>query len=855
MIPNIVKGRGVSGALKYVLSEGHVEKKEEAVTYALMRAAGDPPTKTYKELAANDISRAEILGGQNFGFEVRDARTVELARRMMEWNGHPDNQGSKTRKCEIDCFHAMLNWEPGEKPDKAEQLDAANGFLKALGMENAQAVFVAHHDKDHHHLHIVASRIDPASGKTYSQKDDFSIAQAWGVQWDRAHGIERESGLHSVAGMVERRDYDGLLDHFTKDRPTFLAPTVNHAMRLGGLNDEQKAGFRAELMAHPSIVPLRDHAEGDVTRYTTRDILKSEMRAMRDAATLDADKAHGIAAQKIERIAEQFTLKPEQAAAARHMTDEAGLSILWGEAGTGKSHTLKAARTAYEEDGAKVIGLSWTNKVIQDMRANGFENCDTVTRQLNALRKGKTQWDENTVIVVDEAAMLSSKALGDVLSHAARAGAKVILAGDDAQLNSIEPGGLFGKLREQFGAATLTEVQRTTDADQQRAFNSMHSGDFKTALEIFDSKGAILWTEKQSAAQEQMAAAYAAAVEAAPEKSRFMFAYTNKDVAALNEQARELHKARGDLGEDVMLKTAYGPQAYATGDRIQFTGNAWTQEARESGLVNGRVGTVEAVEIDKQGRAHMTVALDSGENAQRVTFTIGEDARGGEFNSFKRGYAGTIYKGQGATLDESFVLADDKWRSSAAYVAMSRHRESLHVFTSRECFDDLTDMARSFARSDGKDAAISYVIDNATLLDLAAEIAAERHAGNDAGQTVAPAGDREQVSENAPGSSVASEAVADAAESAVGEALEIVAEGAGKAIEALASLFDGGGSPPKKAKPRKRDRVEEFLDAEKAAREQRKAAHQELTRLFGQEVSEEEGKDIARDRGGGISRD
>src|SRR5271163_1139826 len=113
MIPVVVKGRGVTGALRYVMSEGHVEKKEEAVTYALMRAIGEPPTKTYKQLAEGEESRATILGGQNFGFEVHDARTVELARRMMEWSGKAENQASKGRKCEVDCLHLMLNWEPG----------------------------------------------------------------------------------------------------------------------------------------------------------------------------------------------------------------------------------------------------------------------------------------------------------------------------------------------------------------------------------------------------------------------------------------------------------------------------------------------------------------------------------------------------------------------------------------------------------------------------------------------------------------------------------------------------------------------------------------------------------------------
>ena len=43
--------------------------------------------------------------------------------------------------------------------------EAAQGFLKAVGMEKAQAVFIAHNDTDQAHIHIVASRIDPETGR------------------------------------------------------------------------------------------------------------------------------------------------------------------------------------------------------------------------------------------------------------------------------------------------------------------------------------------------------------------------------------------------------------------------------------------------------------------------------------------------------------------------------------------------------------------------------------------------------------------------------------------------------------------------------------------------------------------
>src|SRR5208282_4115567 len=150
MIPHIVKGKGITGALAYVMGQGN-----------------DRETKQRKTLADGQESRAQIVGGQNFGFEIDGKESLELARRGMEWNALPDNQASRGRKCEKDALHASLSWEKGQNPTADEMTAAAQGYLKALGMEKAQAVFIAHDDTEQKHLHIVASRIDPTTGKTF----------------------------------------------------------------------------------------------------------------------------------------------------------------------------------------------------------------------------------------------------------------------------------------------------------------------------------------------------------------------------------------------------------------------------------------------------------------------------------------------------------------------------------------------------------------------------------------------------------------------------------------------------------------------------------------------------------------
>src|SRR5271168_1606969 len=700
MIPKIVTGSGITGALAYVMGQGN-----------------DAQTGKRLELVPGETSRATIIGGQNFGFEIENAADLELARRIMEYQGLPQNQAGKTRKLDNDCYHASLSWGLGQKPSDEEMLQAGQEFLKAVGLEKARAVFVAHDDTDHKHIHVVASRIDPETGRSLRMDYDKKAAQKWALEWERAHGQQRtpEQGknLHALIDGIEKRDAQAVLSHVTRDKPTFQAWELNRALGYGDLTDADKAAFRKDILSQKNVIGLSDTRDAAVSRYTTVEALAPEMALMSDAGKLKDQHHHAVRAANVDKAITDFTLKPEQVEALRHLTEANGLGILWGEAGTGKSHTLKAVRAVYEAEGYDVRGLSWTNDVVEQMRGDGFKNASTIAREFDALDKGRTSWTRNTVIIVDEAAMISTEALGKLASAASHAGAKLILAGDDAQLASIERGGTFETLRQKHGAAILSDVQRVKNVAEQKAWGEMHKGDFRPALEIADKAGNIHWSTRQSDTLKRMAERYTSDVQATPDKKRFMFALTNADVATLNAHARTLHKARGDLGADHALKTATGEQQFAEGDRIQFTGNGRTKEEKRAGLVNGRVGTIAGIEILDDGKPRVTVTLDqrSGEKPQQVSFTVGEDARAGEFDKFKHGYAGTIYRGQGRTLDEVYVGHSAQWRKSASYVALTRHREAVHIFAARETVKDLDAMAHGMARADNKRAASAYFID------------------------------------------------------------------------------------------------------------------------------------------------
>jgi len=525
---------------------------------------------------------------------------------------------------------------------------------------------------------------------------------------DEAAARAERQAERELSAAVRTFEPGKILDALTVRRSTFTRGELERLLRPEIADRKERAEAATLILARPEVVGLKEMADGSVTRYTTRAVLAAERAVMADAAKLDGMSRYGLTDwHRAEALDRHAHLDHEQRAAFDQATGTSGLSMIAGEAGTGKSTTMGAIRDAYEGAGFRVIGLSWTNAVAQDMRADGFKDASTIASELMRVEKGSSVWDDRTVLMVDEAAMLSTKHLAALMTQARASGAKVILTGDDAQLASIERGGMFGALVQEHGAAVLRTVRRITDAEERRAWNQMHEGNFRPALDLFDRKGAIHWAQTGGDARAALVAKYSADMAAEPDKSRFVFANSNAEVAALNADLRALHRERGQLGEDHLLYGTDGRANYAKGDRIMFTASAMTAPARDAGFINGAAGTIQEIE----GR-RVTVALDglSGHKPRLVVFTVGDNTEAGEFNSFRHGYAGTIYKGQGRTLDQTYVLHSASMGASSSYVGLSRHRESVSIFTTRgtDTWMMATGGADALTPEQRKSAAASY---------------------------------------------------------------------------------------------------------------------------------------------------
>ena len=200
-----------------------------------------------------------------------------------------------------------------------------------------------------------------------------------------------------------------------------------------------------------------------------------------------------------------------------------------------------------------------------------------------------------------------------------------------------------------------------------------------------------------------------------------ILAYTRADVRDLNEKARAELRAAGDLrSADQMVQTERGARAFAAGDRIMFQKNerGLGGDGRGHGGVavkNGTLGTVLEV---ASGGERLTVRLDGqekGKAGQAVTFYTRDYAH------IDHGYAATVHKAQGVTVDRAHVLATPHMGRHAAYVGLTRHRDGVVLHYAREDFASPAALARVLGRERAKDTTLDYDRDREDLVRRYAE--------------------------------------------------------------------------------------------------------------------------------------
>ncbi|BAV65669.1 conjugal transfer relaxase TraA [Sphingobium cloacae] len=461
-------------------------------------------------------------------------------------------------------------------------------------------------------------------------------AQRMGERGLESERIEDHRAIAQRNGERIIADPRVALDAITHQQATFT--TRDLAMFIYRHSDGKDQYDRAmsAVRASPDLIALGKDGHGD-DRFTSREMIETEQRLQRASELMAERERHRVdekdrAAALANAEGRGLVLTGEQRAAFDHVTGERGLSVVVGYAGTGKSAMLGVAREAWERSGFEVRGAA-----LSGIAAEGLENGSgiasrTIASMEHSWAQGRDMLTARDVLVIDEAGMVGTRQMERVLSHAADAGAKVVLVGDPQQLQAIEAGAAFRAINERHGGVEITEVRRQHEEWQRDATRHLATGRTGDAIRAYADHGMVHAAETREQARGDLVERWDRERTDAPDQSRIILTHTNDEVRELNEAARDRMRAAGELGDDVRVKTERGDRAFATGDRIMFLKNERGLEVK-----NGTLGTVEQVSPE-----HIAVRTDDGRS---IAFDLKDYAH------VDHGYAATIHKAQGMTVD------------------------------------------------------------------------------------------------------------------------------------------------------------------------------------------------------------
>jgi conjugative relaxase-like TrwC/TraI family protein len=404
------------------------------------------------------------------------------------------------------------------------------------------------------------------------------------------------------------------------------------------------------------------------TVFSSEQLLAAEDRLLERAHTTTAPTLPLATLERIVRRPDKEgrMLGDDQAAAlAKVAVSGRVVDVLVGPAGAGKTTAMSALRRAWETEHGRgsVLGLAPSAVAAQVLADDlGIETENTAKWWQNHLLHGST-FTRGQLVIIDEASLAGTLSLDRITQRAAETGAKVLLVGDYAQLQSVDAGGAFALLvHDRPDAPELVDVHRFTHTWEKTASLDLRHGRTE-AIDVYAEHDRVC----AGATEEMIDAAYIAwRTDMLAGSTTVLVSDSNESVIALNTRARTDLILDGTVDARREVDLHDGTRA-ATGDTVITRRNDRRLRAGRSWVRNGDRWTVTNVRDDgslilrrigqKWGGA---VVLPAGYMAE----------------SLDLGYAVTSYRAQGITTDSAHVLVDQTMTRENLYVALTRGRES-----------------------------------------------------------------------------------------------------------------------------------------------------------------------------------
>jgi conjugative relaxase-like TrwC/TraI family protein len=605
-------------------------------------------------------------------------------------------------------------------------------------------------------LAILASRDEKDKSITAAELKDL-----WESQ------VSRDSMEQAVSNSIEQQIQNYSLEKtaelitenqstFTREQlvETYLKLNVG-SRTIEDFEKELQKSFANEQIQKVGEVPTRIGTRTinlPQAIYTTANVIETEKAILNTIEHQNNINAY-MQPEQMSQHLENTSLTAGQQKLVEHIaTTDKQFSFIQGDAGTGKTHALDmVAKILQQESDVKIIGASFTGKAAAEIeeKTNGNIQSQTLHSLLN-------NWDQHikpdqaSILIVDEASMISSKQFSSIIEHAQDTDTRVIFIGDTKQLQPIAAGQIFKDSIEKFGAdvvlsenlrqqTSLTQevVESIKDYHQGINYNGMHQAfsslsandkiheqsDFTSkAIEDYISniqanKETLLLTHKNDLKDELNLSIRDRLLDNNSER----FELTVREQINIS-QTDKFNSHSYEAGQSIFITAAIenfkagsewqissidnennslnviNPKGYTESINLSEHGNhisAFTEQTKEFAIGDKIVFEKNDYLLDvKNGQTGQIESYENGilsinkDNGESVNF------KPANYNYLDYGYALTVHKAQGQTCDtvQYVTESNDKMiNSESFYVTMTRATDDIHIYT--DDADKLADRA------------------------------------------------------------------------------------------------------------------------------------------------------------------
>jgi conjugative relaxase-like TrwC/TraI family protein len=470
--------------------------------------------------------------------------------------------------------------------------------------------------------------------------------------------------------------------------------------RSAGIPITDALGPLTELRATGELLTLADG------RLTTRQHRRTERATVKAAERISArvvepipDDAVTYAAHTLDlRLGKsEGSLSPEQRHALETATGNQQLTVIEGQAGTGKSTVLQAIAVAHEDAGRQILVTSTAalaaERLADDLREVGVNAPAYSTAALaQAVSDEQIHLSPAVTMIHDEAALASTREQRRLLQAVEESGARLILVGDPRQNKPVGAGGLWERIEQtahdRAARVTLTTNLRSRDPADQRDQANFRDGEHEQALHGYQERGRVHLAARQRQAEDQ-------ALEAAQQdrhagrRTLVVTQTSNEHLDELNARAQAIRAQAGELGHD-SIEISGRPYNLHAGDEIQI--RKTIRHPEHGQLRNGTHAQI--LQIDPELHT-ARLRLPAGREIQLTQAQL-------ERADARLAYVQHPFPAQGATTDTTHLIVAQHATREGSYVGLTRARDTTDIYASVDTDEHEADPVTAISATIGR---------------------------------------------------------------------------------------------------------------------------------------------------------